>query len=88
MTDATSYSVFLFPAAVEALGSPVKPHLQDGEGGAFIRCASIDSSGPLFGMTLLTTDANGQPVELEIMIPHGMVRLVMSSHNEQDFGFT
>ena len=61
--------------------------LLDGAGGPHIVCAEVDTSGPLFGMTLRGTDANGQPSELEIMLQHAMVRLVMSVHSEQGFGF-
>ena len=69
MTERTaSYAVFLFPQALEALGEPIKPYLLDGAGGPHIVCAEVDTSGPLFGMTLKGTDANGQPSELEIML--------------------
>lgn len=86
MSD-TQYAVFLFPQATEALGEPIKPYLLDGPGGAHIVCAEVDTSGPLFGMTLVGKDARGLPSELEIMIPHAMVRLVMSVHSEQGIGF-
>ena len=86
MSD-TQYAVFLFPQAIEALGEPMKPYLLDGPGGAHIVCAEVDTSGPLFGMTLVGKDARGLPSELEIMIPHGMVRLVMSVHSEHAIGF-
>lgn len=88
MTERTaSYAVYLFPQALEALGEPVKPYLLDGPSGPHIVCAEVDTSGPLFGMTLRGTDANGQPSELEIMLQHAMVRLVLSVHSEQGFGF-
>ncbi|HSX61644.1 MAG TPA: hypothetical protein VLF18_15695 [Tahibacter sp.] len=86
MSD-TQYAVFLFPQAIEALGEPMKPYLLDGPGGPHIVCAEVDTSGPLFGMTLVGKDARGMPSELEIMIPHGMVRLVMSVHSEHGIGF-
>lgn len=88
MTERTSsYAVFLFPQALEALGEPIKPYLIDGAGGAHIVCAEVDTSGPLFGMTLQGKDQQGMPSELEIMLPHAMVRLVMSVHSEHGFGF-
>lgn len=82
-----SYAVFLFPQALEALGEPIKPYVTEGTGGPHIICAEVDTSGPLFGMTLLGKDQRGLPSELEIMLPHAMVRLVMSVHSEQGFGF-
>ena len=38
-------------------------------------------------MTLLGKDNSGKPVELEIMLPHAMVKLVMSLHGEHGIGF-
>ena len=87
MTDNPYYAVFLFPQALEALGEPIKPYLADGPGGAHIVCAEIDSSGALFGMTLQGKDAQGKPLELEIMLPHAMIKLVMSVHGEHGIGF-
>ncbi|MEO8669731.1 MAG: hypothetical protein ABI411_00375 [Tahibacter sp.] len=87
MTETPFYAVYLFPQAAEALGEPMRAHLQDIAGNAHIVCAQIDTSGPFFGMTVLGKDNNGTIVELEIMIPHSMVKLVMSVHNDHDFGF-
>ncbi|MBN8741509.1 MAG: hypothetical protein BGP24_19580 [Lysobacterales bacterium 69-70] len=86
MSD-TQYAVFLFPQAIEALGEPIKPYLLDGAGGPHIVCAEVDTSGPLFGMTLAGKDQRGLPSELEIMLPHAMIRLVMSVHSEHGIGF-
>ena len=87
MTETPYYAVFLFPQAVEMLGEPIKPYLVDGPGGPHILCAEIDSSGSLFGMTLLGKDDAGKPLELEIMLQHAMIKLVMSVHGEHDIGF-
>jgi hypothetical protein len=87
VTDTQYYAVFLFPQAIEALGEPIKPYLNDGPGGPHIVSAEIDSSGALFGMTLLGKDNAGKTVELEIMLPHAMVKLVMSLHGEHPIGF-
>lgn len=87
MSDAPTYAVFLFPQAIEALGEPIKPYLTEGPGGLHILCAEIDSAGALFGMTLVGKDANGKDVELEIMLPQAMVKLVMSLHGEHGIGF-
>ena len=34
-----------------------------------------------------TMEINGKPVEAELMLPSGFVRLVVSLHNDQAFGF-
>lgn len=83
----TSYAVFFFPQALEALGEPIKPYLVDGPGGTHIVCAEVDTSGPLFGMTLAGKNDRGLSGELEIMVPHAMIRLVMSVHSEHGIGF-
>ncbi|HOV59129.1 MAG TPA: hypothetical protein PLN91_14720 [Rhodanobacteraceae bacterium] len=88
MTETPYYAVFLFPQALEALGDPIRPYVTDGPGGPHIVCAEVDSSGALFGMTLAGKDANGKPLELEIMLPHAMVKLVMSVHGEHAIGFS
>ncbi|MFI4969388.1 MAG: hypothetical protein ACHP7D_04225 [Lysobacterales bacterium] len=87
MTETPNYAVFLFPQALESLGDAIKPYLREGPGGAHIVCAEIDSSGALFGMTLAGKGARGEALELELMVPVSMVRLVMSMHGEHDIGF-
>jgi hypothetical protein len=87
MTDAPNYAVFLFPQALEALGTAIKPYLREGPAGAHLVCAEIDASGPLFGMTLSGKGPQGEALELELMLPVSMIRLVMSMHGEHDIGF-
>ncbi len=87
MATLPNYAVFLFPQALESLGEPIKPYLRDAAGGLHIVCAEIDSSGPLFGMTLLGKGPQGESLELEIMLPVSMVKLVMSMHGEHEIGF-
>lgn len=87
MAESMNYAVFLFPQAIEALGEPIKPYLREGPGGQHIVCAEIDASGALFGMTLAGKGPNSESLELEIMLPASMVKLVMSMHGEHDIGF-
>ncbi len=87
MIDPPNYAVFLFPQALEAIGEPIKPYLRDGPGGMHIVCAEIDSSGPLFGMTLVGKGPQGERLALEIMLPVAMIKLVMSMHGEHEIGF-
>ena len=87
MTEAINYAVFLFPQAVELLGAPIKPYLRETPGGPHIVCAEIDASGALFEMTLAGKGPNGEMLELELMLPVSMVKLVMSMHGEHEIGF-
>jgi hypothetical protein len=87
MDDAQSYAVFLFPQALEALGGAIKPYLTEGAAGQHIVCAGVDVSGAYCEMTLQGTNANGQLVALEVMVPHLMVKLIMSLHDDHPFGF-
>ncbi len=88
MSEAVHYAVFLFPQAIEMLGDAIKPYLHDGTGGAHIVCNEIDASGPLFQMTLVGSGPNAEPLELELMLPVSMIKLVLSMHGEHDIGFT
>jgi hypothetical protein len=87
MADAIHYAVFLFPQAVEALGAPIKPHLRDETGNAYIVCSEIDASGALFELTLSGNGPKGEDLRLEIMLPVSMVKLVMSMRSEHEIGF-
>lgn len=87
MTEPMNYAVFLFPQAIEALGEPIRPYLREASGGLHIVCAEIDASGALFGMTLAGKGPKSESLELEIMVPVSMVKLVMSMHGEQEIGF-
>lgn len=87
MNESEGYAVFFFPQALEALGEAIKPYLQDGPGGLHVLCAEIDTGGALIEMTLRrATDAQG-PVMLELMVPTSMVRMIVSAHSDEAFGF-
>jgi hypothetical protein len=87
VTDQTMYAVFIHPAALEALGEPIKPFLTDGAHGPHVVCREIDSGGAFFEMLLEGTAADGREMELELMIPSAMVRMVVSTHSDGVFGF-
>lgn len=87
MTDNRSYAVLLFPQAQEALGDAIKPYLSPGPMGAQIVCAAVDVSGAYCQMTLRGKNAQGEAVALEMMVPHPMVKLIMSLHDDHPFGF-
>ena len=81
------YAVFFFPQALEALGEAIKPYLQEGPAGPHVVCNGIDTAGSLIEMTLKGTTNDGQVVDLELMVPSGMVRMIVSAHSDEMFGF-
>lgn len=87
MPDRSTYAVFLHPQAIEALGPAIQPYLTDSPVGPHLSCAEIDSGGSLFEMTLIGRDAEGKTVEVELMVPVAMVKLVVSIRREDEFGF-
>ena len=85
--DLTLYAVFFHPTALDALGEPIKPYLSDGPYGLHVVCREIDSGGAFFEMTIEGRDSEDHIVEVELMIPSAMVRLVISTHSDGTFGF-
>lgn len=87
MSDARVHVVFLFPAAIEALGEAIKPYLSEGPFGRHILCHEIDSGGAFFQMTIQGTTGDGRSVELQLMLPSNMVQMVISTQGDSSFGF-
>ena len=88
MSEQRTYAVYFHPQALEVLGEAIKPYLTESAEGAHVLCHEIDTSGSFCEMTLVHANEKGQPVESEVMIPSGMVRLVISvSSAATDFGF-
>lgn len=88
MNDTTSFAVFLFPQAIEALGAVIKPYLTDAATvGPHIVCSEVDSAGALFTLTVQGHNQDGKAIEAELMMPHSFIKLVLSLHSEHDFGF-
>lgn len=87
MNDSNGYAVFFFPQALEALGEAIKPYLQESPAGAHVLCNALDTSGSLIEMTLHGKTAQGGEVVLELMVPSGMVRMVVSTRTDEAFGF-
>ena len=88
MSDKPIYAVFLHPQAVEALGEAVKPYLTDSATGPHLLCSELDTGGALCEMLLVGKDATGKTVEVELMLPMGMIMLVVSVRNDDGtFGF-
>jgi hypothetical protein len=87
MNDTSGYAVFFFPQALDVLGDPIRPFLQDGPAGPHVACATIDTGGAFIEMTIEGRTPEGREVSLELMVPSGMVRMVVSTQSEAMFGF-
>lgn len=87
MPDRSAFAVFLHQQAIDALGAAIKPYLIDSPAGPHLQCVEVDSGGALFEMTLVGKNAEGQSVEVELMLPIAMVKLVVSVKRDDDFGF-
>ena len=87
MNGNSGYAVFFFPQALEALGEAIKPYLQDSPAGPHVLCREIDTGGALIEMSLEGVTADGRTVQLDLMVPGSMVRMIVSSQADGDFGF-
>lgn len=87
MNASEGYEVFFFPQALDALGEAIKPYLIDGPAGAHVLCTEIDTGGALLEMTIAGTTPDGKPLQLELMVPTSMVRMIVSAHSDGAFGF-
>jgi hypothetical protein len=87
MNDVQGYAVFFFPKAVEALGGAIKPYLLGEAGGEHVLCREVDTGGAVTKMVLDGRTPQGVPVELELMIPGSMVRMIVSARSEEAYGF-
>ena len=88
MSELHTYCVFFHPQALDVLGDAITPYVSDGPNGKFIVCTEIDTGGAFCEMTIIATASDGKPVEVELMVPTGMIRLVISTAAADiDFGF-
>ena len=87
MNESDGYAVFFFPQALEALGEAIKPYLIEGTAGEHVLCTEIDTGGALIEMTLAGSTPDGKPLQLELMVPTAMVRMIVSAHSDGSFGF-
>jgi hypothetical protein len=87
MNETRFFAVFLHPQALEVLGETVKPYLRAGPPDVHLLVNEVDTSGPYLNCWLPGQDPQGKEIEIELLIPHGFVRLVMSVRSEQEFGF-
>lgn len=82
---AEGYAVYLFPAAIEALGEIIAPYLS-GEWHRHLLCREVDTGGALIEMQLQGAVAP-EHAGVELMLPVNMVRMIVSARSEDAFGF-
>lgn len=87
MDETSGYAVFFFPQALEVLGDAIKPYLLEGPGGTHVLCREIDTGGAFIEMTIDGLATDGKAVELELMVPGNMVRMIVSARSDESFGF-
>ena len=87
MNEAHGYFVFFHPQALEALGAPIKPYLLGEGDNQHVLCHEIDTGGALIEMTLSGQAQDGKLVQIELMVPGSMVRMIVSAHGDEQFGF-
>jgi hypothetical protein len=81
------HTVLLFPQAVETLGEALSAYVAGGPLGPHIVCRQVNASGAFFEMIFDGKDEAGKPVEIEVMVPHGFIRMVLSIREEGGIGF-
>jgi hypothetical protein len=83
-----TYVVYLHSQAIEVLGDAIKPYLSEGPGGQHLLCTEIDTGGAFCEMTVMGRSAADKPIEIELMVPVAMIRLIVSTPDgEHEFGF-
>jgi hypothetical protein len=87
MNDTHGYFVFFHSQALEALGAPIKPYLLGDGDNQHILCREIDTGGAFIEMTLAGQTQDGTTVQIELMVPGSMVRMIVSAHGDEQFGF-
>lgn len=87
MNDPHGYFVFFHPQALEALGAPIKPYLIGEGDNQHVLCREVDTGGALIEMTLSGQTQDGKMVQIELMVPGSMVRMIVSAHGDEQFGF-
>lgn len=89
MNGSEGYAVFFFPEALKVLGDTITPYLVQAEGKeAHILCREIDTAGALMEMTLEGLTPEGKTVQIELMVPGSMVKMIVSARSDGNIGFS
>ena len=65
----------------------MQPFLKSDASGDHFLAMEVDTGGSFCELTLSGQDAEGKPVAIELMIPMGMIRMVISIVSDGKFGF-
>lgn len=87
MNEVKGYAVFFHDKALETLGEALKPYLRESPRGAHVQCEEIDTSGAFVEMLLKRANREGNWTEIELMIPAGAIRMIVSCQSDGTFGF-
>lgn len=88
MSDNQVYAVYLHKQALEVIGVAIKPYITEGPAGPHIICSDVDTGGAFCEIMLQGKSSDDKKVELELMIPTGMISLIISlNHDDESFGF-
>ena len=87
MNDMHGYFVFFHPQALDVLGDPIKPYLLGEGDNRHVLCREVDTGGALIEMTLNGQTPDGRMVQIELMVPGSMVRMIVSAQSDEHFGF-
>lgn len=87
MTDAYRYAVYLVDQVAEVLGPVVQPFIKSDASGDHFLATEVDTGGAFCELTLVGQDAEGKTMTIELMIPMGMIRMVISIVSDGKFGF-
>jgi hypothetical protein len=87
MGDRKGYAVFLYEKSLETLGDAIKPYLCEGPHGCHVSCREVDTSGGFVEMLLDGRDESGRTIDLELIVPTNMIRMIVSARADEAFGF-
>lgn len=87
MNEPHRYAVYLVDKVAEVLGPVVQPFIKSDASGDHFLATEVDTGGAFCELTLAGQDADGKPTTIELMIPMGMIRMVISIVNDGKFGF-
>ena len=87
MNEAKGYAVFFRPDALEMLGEAIRPYLRESARGAHIQCEEIDTGGGFVEMLIKRANREGAWTEVQLMVPAGTIRMIVSCQSDGTFGF-
>ena len=70
-----------------ALGGIIAPYLQHEGGEPRLLCREVDTGGALIELTVMLPNEEGGEMEVELMMPGNMVRMIVSVKHDGRFGF-